>query len=74
MRRSLLTITEGVVASRISACSRKRTYAVQLGISDGASFNHLVGKRDECWGHFEAKSLGGLEIEHKFELGRLHDR
>ena len=38
------------------------------------SFNYLVGKRDECWRDFEAKSLGGLKIEHEFELGRLRDR
>ena len=37
-------------------------------------FDHLVGKRDECWRNFEAKSLGGLKIEHEFELGRLYDR
>ena len=52
--------------NRMSAMCQKRTSAV--------SFDHLVGKRDECWRDFEAKSLGGLKVEHEFELGRLHDR
>ena len=38
------------------------------------SFEYLIGKRDECWRDFEAKSLSGLEIEHEFELGRPQDR
>jgi hypothetical protein len=38
------------------------------------SFDYLIGKRDECWRDFEAQSLGGLKIEHEFELGRLYDR
>jgi len=25
-------------------------------------------------GHFEAERLGGLEVDHQFELGRLYDR
>jgi hypothetical protein len=37
-------------------------------------FDHLVGKRNESWRDFKAKRLGGLKIEHEFELGRLHYR
>ena len=37
------------------------------------SFDHLVGTHLQSWRHVEAERLGGLEIEHRFVLGRrLH--
>ena len=37
------------------------------------SFDDLVGTSDEGWRRFEAKRLGGLEINYELELGRSLD-
>ena len=37
-------------------------------------FDHLIGQRKHRWRNLETKDLGGLEIDDKFEFGRLHDR
>src|SRR5262249_10367567 len=48
------------------------TYAVQQIWS---LLDHLVGAREQCWWHFQAESLGGLEIDHQLELNRgLHGK
>jgi hypothetical protein len=36
--------------------------------------DHLVGGYLQAQRHGEAESLGGLEVNHQFELGWLHDR
>src|SRR4051794_13706823 len=36
------------------------------------SFDHLVGELLEMRRPLKPERLGGLEIEHQFELGRLH--
>ncbi len=38
------------------------------------SFYDLVGEREQGWRHVEAERLSGLEVDHKLELGWLHDR
>src|SRR5262249_50064511 len=38
------------------------------------SFNHLVGDCEEPSWQAEAECLGGVEIDHELEFGRLHDR
>src|ERR1700756_3650004 len=38
------------------------------------SLDHLVGGSDECGRHGEAERLGGLEVDHQFELDRGLDR
>jgi hypothetical protein len=40
----------------------------------GPSFDHLVGARGQTRRHFKPKRLGGLQIDHELEPGRLHDR
>jgi hypothetical protein len=39
-----------------------------------ASLDHLVGTSEEGRRHFQAKRLGGLQIDDEIELGRLLDR
>jgi hypothetical protein len=36
--------------------------------------NRLVGAGEQHWGNVEVKRARRLQIEHKFELGRLQDR
>ena len=36
--------------------------------------DHLVGAGEQRWRNREAEHLGGLEIDHEFELGRLLNR
>jgi hypothetical protein len=38
-----------------------------------ASFDHLVGARDECRRHFEAERLGRFEIDEQLDFHRLLD-
>src|SRR4029077_18851901 len=37
-------------------------------------FDNRVGAQQQGRGHVEAKRPGGLEVDYKLELGRLHDR
>src|SRR5262249_54379256 len=39
-----------------------------------ASFDHLVGGREERRRNGEAKQPGGLGVDNQLELARLHDR
>jgi hypothetical protein len=37
-------------------------------------FDHLVGEREEIVGDFDAKRLGGFEVDYQLELGGLLNR
>jgi hypothetical protein len=37
-------------------------------------FDHLVGERQQIVRQFDPERLGGDEVDHELELGRLHDR
>jgi len=37
-------------------------------------FDDLVGAREDRWRHGQPERLGGLEIDHQFEMSRLLER
>src|SRR5271165_6438902 len=39
-----------------------------------ASFNHFIGPQQERLGYRQAKRLGGRQVDHELEPGRLLDR
>src|SRR5262249_7606060 len=44
-----------------------------MTMCDAASLDYLVGDREHARGNGEAEQLGGLEVNDKLKLGRLHD-
>jgi hypothetical protein len=38
------------------------------------SFDHVVGKGEQCWRHLKAQRFRGLEIDHQLKLGGLLHR
>ncbi len=45
----------------------------ELGLSSCPSLNHLIRSQEERLGDRDAERLGGLEVDHQFELDRLLD-
>jgi len=44
-----------------------------MGEEGGASFDHLVGDGEHAWRNRQAERPGGVEVNDKLKLGRLHD-
>src|SRR5260221_3548656 len=49
-------------------CRHNQTHAPQ---QTSSSFDHFVGELLQMERHVEAERLGGLEVDHQFEFGRL---
>src|SRR5712672_1958701 len=60
-----------MVTGSMSVSCQKRTHTPLQTVS---SFDHLVGAGEQRGWHSEAEGLGGRQIDHELELGRLLDR
>src|SRR5215467_14299715 len=62
------------VPDTFSAKSADSTGLKMRRITRAASFDDLVGDCEQLVGDGEPECLGGLEIDHELELGRLYHR
>jgi hypothetical protein len=60
------SIGSGVIGSPIVSFQRVN------GLVRRASFDHLVGAREQSRRNFEAERFSGLRVDHEFDLDRLH--
>ena len=61
------------VFDNLGARSADSTVLFSVLITRAASFDHLVGEREQIVGDFESKRLCGPEIDHHLEFGRLQN-
>src|SRR5262245_53112628 len=54
--------------------SRRKICRRAMGEEGGASFDHLVGAREQRWRHSNAKRIGGFHIDDQLETSWLLDR
>jgi hypothetical protein len=59
------------VTCRFSDCCNKTLPTAVIG---QWSLNHLVRERQKIIRNFDAERLSGLDVDHEFELRRLHHR
>ena len=62
------------VPDTFDAKSADFTGLKMIRITRGVSFDHLVGGGEQRVRHRQPERPGGFEIDHEFELGRLHHR
>jgi len=65
----------GVVTLRSTVFNQRRELVLEAATARiAASFDHLVGDRKQVRRYLDSKRLGGLEVDHQLEFGRLHYR
>jgi hypothetical protein len=71
MSRKCAVLGEPTAAELFRPISTAACRASASGSGDQALFDHLVGGREQRLWNFEAQRLGGFEVDHQLELGRL---
>jgi hypothetical protein len=71
LERLSLALSVHLAATRYVRFREDRTPALQ---KLAPLFDHLVGKGEQRRRHAQAQRLRGLEVDHKAEPVRLHDR
>src|SRR5262245_11858026 len=72
-----MTVAPRTIKSSMCCLSSSDLFDVSKGRKETMSpdsLDHLVGKRAQIRGNLQAKRLGSLEIDHKFEAGRHLNR
>ena len=62
-----------MVRSSLPAAENLHTSGCEQSQQTNSLFDHLVGAGEQRVGDGEAERLGGLEVDHQLELGRLLD-
>src|SRR6516164_8060930 len=67
------SITPGPWTRRATGTMSRMKSKPRLALIAFASFDHLIGAREQRWGHLKAEHSGGCEVEHQVEPGWLLD-
>ena len=68
------TLNCGHRRTRLELLLRAKSRHMRCSKPSYRLFNHLIGADEQDPRDHEAESLGGLEVDHEFELGSLHHR